>query len=59
MHQAYLKALTDQTWTTRMASQGIHLLPEAQYSPDAFARHTASEVERWRKVVSDAKIQID
>lgn len=59
MHQAYVKALGDKTWTTRMASQGIHLLPEAQYAPDAFAKHTAAEVERWRKVVSDAKIQID
>ncbi len=59
MHQAYLKALADKAWTARMATQGINLLPEAQYSPEAFARHTAAEVERWRKVVADAKIQID
>lgn len=59
MHAAYIKALTDKAWTTRMASQGINLLPEAQYAPETFARHTAAEVERWRKVVADAKIQID
>jgi tripartite-type tricarboxylate transporter receptor subunit TctC len=59
MHQAYLKALADKAWTERMAAQGIHLLPEAQYAPDAFAKHTAAEVERWRKVVRDAKIQLD
>ncbi|WP_026437322.1 tripartite tricarboxylate transporter substrate binding protein [Acidovorax sp. JHL-9] len=59
MHQAYIKALADKSWTTRMAGQGIHLLPEAQYAPDAFAKHTAAEVERWRKVVTDAKIQLD
>jgi tripartite-type tricarboxylate transporter receptor subunit TctC len=59
MHQAYTQALTDKTWTARMASQGIQLLPDAQYTPDAFAKHTAAEVERWRKVVADAKIQID
>lgn len=59
MHQAYSQALTDKAWTSRMASQGIQLLPEAQYTPDAFAKHTAAEVERWRKVVADAKIQID
>jgi tripartite-type tricarboxylate transporter receptor subunit TctC len=59
MHQAYTLALTDKAWTSRMASQGIQLLPEAQYTPDAFAKHTAAEVERWRKVVADAKIQID
>lgn len=59
MHQAYLKALADKDWLKRMASQGIHLLPEAQYAPDALAKHTAAEVERWRKVTADAKIQID
>lgn len=59
MHHAYLKALADKTWTTRMTGQGINLLPEAQYAPDAFGKHTAAEVERWRKVVTDSKIQIE
>ncbi len=59
MHGAYLKALADKAWTERMTSQGIHLLPEAQYAPEALAKHTAAEVERWRKVVNDAKIQLD
>jgi tripartite-type tricarboxylate transporter receptor subunit TctC len=59
MHQAYLKALGDKDWLKRMASQGIHLLPESQYAPEALAKHTAAEVERWRKVTADAKIQID
>lgn len=59
MHQAYMKALSDKAWTTKMSSLGIHLLNEAQYGPDAFAKHTASEVEKWRKVVNDAKISLD
>jgi tripartite-type tricarboxylate transporter receptor subunit TctC len=59
LHQAYVKALADKDWTQRMAAQGIHLLPEAQYAPDAFARHTAAEVDKWRKVATDAKIQLD
>lgn len=59
LHQAYLKALGDKDWTQRMAAQGIHLLPEAQYGPEAFAKHTAAEVDKWRKVATDAKIQID
>lgn len=59
LHKAYAQALTDKTWTARMASQGIQLLPDAHYTPEGFAKHTASEVERWRKVVADAKIQID
>lgn len=59
LHQAYLKALSDKEWTKRMAAQGIHMLSETQYAPDAFAKHTAAEVEKWRKVATDAKIQID
>lgn len=59
MHQAYLKALADKAWTDRMASQGIQLLPQAQYAPDAFAQFTAAEIQRWQKVVADAKIQLD
>lgn len=59
LHQAYLKALADKTWTARMAAQGINMLPEAQYAPEAFAKHTAAEVDKWRKVATDAKIQID
>ena len=59
VYQAYTKALADKAWTDRMAAQGIRLLPADQYAPEALARHTAAEVERWRKVVNDAKIQLD
>jgi tripartite-type tricarboxylate transporter receptor subunit TctC len=59
MHRAYLAALGDKAWLKKMSDQGIQLLGEAQYGPDAFAQHTASEVERWRKVASESKIAID
>ena len=59
MHQAYLKALGDKAWTQKMADQGVRLLPEAQYAPEAFGKHTAAEVEKWRKVAADAKITVD
>ncbi len=59
VYQAYAKALADKDWTDRMAAQGIRLLPAAQYTPEALARHTAAEVERWRKVAADAKISLD
>jgi tripartite-type tricarboxylate transporter receptor subunit TctC len=59
LHHAYLKALADQEWTKKMAAQGIQLLSDAHYAPAAFAQHTAAEVEKWRKVVSSAKIQLD
>jgi tripartite-type tricarboxylate transporter receptor subunit TctC len=59
LHQAYLKALGDKAWTQKMADQGVQMLPEAQYAPEAFAKHTAAEIEVWRKVATDAKITID
>ena len=59
MHQAYLKAMSDKAWTQKMAEQGIRLLPDAQYAPEAFGKHTAAEVEKWRKVAADAKITVD
>ena len=40
VHEAYLKALGDKAWTAKMASLGIQLLPDAQYAPDAFGKHT-------------------
>jgi tripartite-type tricarboxylate transporter receptor subunit TctC len=59
LHQAYLKVMSDKTWTQKMADQGIRLLSDAQYAPEAFGKHTAAEVEKWRKVVADAKIAVD
>ncbi|HWP17779.1 MAG TPA: tripartite tricarboxylate transporter substrate-binding protein [Burkholderiaceae bacterium] len=59
MHGAYLTAMRDSAWVSKMVDQGIHLLPEAQYSPESLARHTVAEVERWRKLVVEAGIQLD
>lgn len=59
LHQAYLKALADKAWTQKMAEQGIHLLPEAHYAPEALGRHTVAEIEVWRKVATAARITLD
>ncbi len=59
LHAAYVKSLSDKDWLKKMSDQGIHLLPEAHYAPEAFAKHTAAEVDKWRKVATDSKIQID
>ena len=59
MHQAYLKAMSDKAWTQKMAEQGIHLLPEAQYAPEAFGKHTQAEIAKWREVATEAKITLD
>jgi tripartite-type tricarboxylate transporter receptor subunit TctC len=59
LNAAYLKAMQDKAWTQKMAEQGIRLLPEAQYAPEAFGKHTAAEVEKWRKLATEAKITVD
>jgi tripartite-type tricarboxylate transporter receptor subunit TctC len=59
MHQAYLKALGDKDWVKKMTDQGIKMLPDAQVAPEAFAQHTAAEIEKWRKVAAQANIQVD
>jgi tripartite-type tricarboxylate transporter receptor subunit TctC len=59
LHQAYLKALGDKEWVKKMSDQGMKMLPEAQLAPEAFAQHTAAEVEKWRKVAAAANIQAD
>ena len=59
VHQAYAKALADKAWTKKMADLGIQLLPESQYAPEAFGRHTASEVDKWRKVAAEGSITVD
>lgn len=30
--------MTDKAWTQKMAEQGIRLLPQAQYAPEAFSK---------------------
>jgi tripartite-type tricarboxylate transporter receptor subunit TctC len=59
LHQAYVEAMADTAWTQRMTDQGIRLLPQKLYSAAEFSRHTAAEVDRWRKVATDARITID
>lgn len=59
MHQAYIKAMADTAWTQKMAEQGINLLPEAQYGPEAFGKHTEAEIAKWREVAVEAKITLD
>lgn len=59
LYAAYAKALEDKAWQQKMSEQGIQLLPPADYTPEALAKHTAAEVETWRKVAADAKIEIE
>ena len=59
VHLAYLTALGDKAWSKKMADLGIQMLPEAQYAPVAFGKHTVAEVDKWRKVATEANITVD
>ena len=59
VHQAYLTALGDKAWSKKMADLGIQMLPETQYAPVAFGKHTVAEVDKWRKVATEANIAVD
>lgn len=59
VHKAYLTALGDKAWTKKMGDLGIQLLAEGQYAPEAFGKHTVAEVDKWRKVATEANITVD
>lgn len=58
MYKAYITAMKDESWRQSMASRGIQLLSDADSSPAAFTKFTASEIERWRQVIQAAHIQV-
>jgi tripartite-type tricarboxylate transporter receptor subunit TctC len=58
MYQAYMSVMSDKNFTASLVDHGLQLLPdEGQYAPDAFSKHTAAEVEKYREVIRAAKIQ--
>lgn len=59
MYEAWQKALKDEAFTGKMTEQGILLLPDEQYSPEAFQRFTADENKRWADVIKKAGIKLE
>jgi tripartite-type tricarboxylate transporter receptor subunit TctC len=59
MQKAYLKVMADKTFTDKMAGQAIQMLPPAQYTGQALARHTEAEVARWKSVAAKSNISLD
>jgi len=57
LHKAYLTVMKDPAMRQRMQDSGMQLLPEADYSPDALQKYTASEIEKYREVIRAAKIE--
>lgn len=57
LHQAYLSVIRDPAMRQRMTDSGMQLLPESDYAPDVFAKHTVDEIEKYREVIRAANIQ--
>jgi tripartite-type tricarboxylate transporter receptor subunit TctC len=51
---ALKKALQDETVIARLADLGTAPVPEDQATPDALKQKLASEIERWRPIITAA-----
>jgi tripartite-type tricarboxylate transporter receptor subunit TctC len=59
VQNAYLKAMKEKAFTDKMASQAIQLLPEKDYLASSLAKHTESEVARWKAVAAKSNLSMD
>ena len=50
------EAMQDAAFTAKMVEQGYVLIAPELRGPEALAAHTRTEVDRWRKVITDAGI---
>jgi tripartite-type tricarboxylate transporter receptor subunit TctC len=56
-YKAYQKVMQNKAFTDKMEQQGIFLLPEDDYAPDAFQKFTQSEIGKWADVIKQAGIE--
>ncbi len=56
-YQAYQKVMQNKDFTQKMEQQGIMLLSDEDYGPDAFQKFTESENGKWAEVIKDAGIE--
>jgi tripartite-type tricarboxylate transporter receptor subunit TctC len=59
VQNAYLKVMKDTGFTGKMTEQAIQMLPPEQYTSAALAKHTESEVLRWRAVAAKSSLSLD
>ncbi|CAG2138794.1 tripartite tricarboxylate transporter substrate binding protein BugD [Cupriavidus plantarum] len=59
MQAAYLKVMSDKSFTDRLTAQAIQTLPAEKYTAAALGRHTESEVARWKVLAAKANISLD
>ncbi|CAP44157.1 Bug family tripartite tricarboxylate transporter substrate binding protein [Bordetella petrii] len=58
LYAAYRKAMQNQDFTRQMSDQGILLLTDQDYAPQALQQHTRDEGARWARVIKQAGISL-
>jgi tripartite-type tricarboxylate transporter receptor subunit TctC len=56
VYAQFTEAMQDKSFTDKLMDDGYQLLDPSLATGQALAAHTAAEVERWKKVIADAKI---
>lgn len=59
VQNAFLKAMKDKAYTDKLQAQAVQLLPEQQYLGSSLAKHTETEVARWKAVAAKSNIAMD
>jgi tripartite-type tricarboxylate transporter receptor subunit TctC len=59
LQDAYLKAMKDTAFTSKMSEQAIGLLSPALYTGAALAAHTEQEIARWRAMAVKSNLSLD
>jgi len=58
LYAAYRQAMQNQDFTRQMSDQGILLLADGDYAPQALQQHTKDEGARWAQVIKKAGISL-
>ena len=59
VYAQFIEAMQDKAFTGRLADEGYQLLDTSLTTGPALASHTRAEVDRWKKVIADAKIPVN
>ena len=59
IYAQFTEAMQDKSFVGRLTEEGYQLLDPKLATGQALAAHTRAEVERWRKVIADAKIPVN
>ena len=59
IYAQFTETMQDKAFTGRLADEGYQLLDPKITTGQALAAHTRAEVERWKKVIAEAKIPVN